>query len=346
MEKKLHPPLRAGVVGCGGISQIIHIPLLAKNPLFQLVALCDVDDRKLAFLTKRYKNTQTYRDIEEMLRNVELDVLFILTPTNMHVPMALMALKRGIHLFIERPVARNAVEAKRIFDAAQKAGCHVMVGMQSRFRNDYRTLKGFVDNQSFGELIQVKAEWLQSTPEIHKQPWVTNKQLSGGGVIFDLGVQLLDTCWWLIGKPKLLSATTFVRQIKPKIRVEDNATFYLRFDNKVDVTCSVSWFFPLAKDRTQLEIIGADGYATAVPFKVQKFVHGKNLDITPPIYETYPGALYKLAYQNSIHHFANFLIGKDKRLFSDLADAIKIMEMVDLIYQSMETGNTAYANKK
>ena len=144
MKKKMSPPLRAGVVGCGGISQIVHIPLIAKNPLFQLVALCDVDDRKLAFLSKRYKNTQTYHDIEEMLQKVELDVLFILTPTNMHVPMALMALKHGIHLFIERPVARNAAEAKRIFDAAQKTNCHVMVGMQSRFRNDYRTLKGFL----------------------------------------------------------------------------------------------------------------------------------------------------------------------------------------------------------
>ncbi|MCB0286671.1 MAG: Gfo/Idh/MocA family oxidoreductase [Calditrichia bacterium] len=334
--------LRVGVVGCGGISQIIHIPILAKIPGVQLVALCDIDDRKTAFLSKRFDVPHTFRDIEEMFRKVEIDLLFILTPTNMHLPMAYIALRNGVHLFIERPAARNAKETQKIYDASQKADRHVMIGMQSRFRNDFRTIKGFMENKTLGDILHIRAEWLQSSLESIKQPWIFNKNMSGGGVLYDLGVQLLDTCWWITGRPKLQSVTTFSRQIRTDVQVEDFANVYLRFAGEIDISFAVSWYFPLAKDRFQMEITGVDGTATISPFKIEKYLHGKGLELTPPLYETYPGAMYKMAYQNQIQHYINFLTGREKNLVSGIAEAVRVMEMMDMIYKSLETGKTVY----
>ncbi len=335
MAKRNKNTLKAGVVGCGGIAQVIHIPILMKLPTIEIAAICDIDTHKTAFVSNRFGVKAIFSDIEEMFRRVRLDVVFILTPNNMHLPMSLIAMRNGAHLFIERPCTRNAAEAKQIQKAARDFGRNVMVGMHSRFRGDIRTIKGFIDNKTIGDIFFVKGEWLQSAFHTIKQKWWFKKRVSGGGVFLDLGIQMLDTSWWLCGKPVLKTAKTFLRKIQTNLDVEDFCVTHLEFENDLQMIFTTSWHFPIEKDQFSADLFGLNGNASVNPLSIAKAIGRKTLDVTPKLYENRTRNIFRMAYQNEISHFVNYLQGQEAVLESGIDDAVEIMQIVDRIYKSI-----------
>ncbi len=335
MTKRIKNTIKAGIVGCGGIAQVIHIPILIKLPNLEIAAVCHTDTHKATFVSNRFGVKAIFNDIEEMFRQVALDVVFILTPNNLHLPMSLIALRNGAHVFIERPCARNANEAKQIQKAAKAAGRHVMVGMHSRFRSDIRTIKGFIDNQTIGDIFFVKGEWLQSAFHTIKQNWWSQKRVSGGGVLLDLGIQMVDTSWWLTGKPALKSAKTFLRTIQKNREVEDFCVTHLDFEGDLQMSFTTSWYFPIEKDQFVADLIGLNGTASVNPLSITKVINSKTLDVTPKLYENRARNIFRMAYQNEISHFVNYITGLETVLESGIDDAVEVMQIVDRIYESV-----------
>nr|NIU01646.1 Gfo/Idh/MocA family oxidoreductase [Nitrosopumilaceae archaeon]NIX62248.1 Gfo/Idh/MocA family oxidoreductase [Nitrosopumilaceae archaeon] len=265
-----------------------------------------------------------------------LDAVFILTPNNMHLPMSLIALQNGAHIFIERPAARNSKEARRIAETAKKYNRHVMVGMHARFRSDVRAVKKILDSNKLGDIFFIKAEWLQAKLQAVKQPWWLHKNIAGGGVLMDLGIQLIDTSWWLLNKPELESAKAFNQQINTEIEVEDFCSFFLKFSNSLKMTCHISWNFPIVADRFRDETFGTRGSFSINPFKVEQIWHGKAIDITPSQIKR-DQHIFRNAYQAEISHFIQFLQGRVDQLESNIEEAIIILEIMQMIYRSLET---------
>lgn len=329
-------PLRVGVVGCGGIAQIVHIPILARLKAARLTALCDVDVQKAAILANRFDVPSVYGDIEEMIEGSQLDAVFILTPNSLHLPMTLLALANGLHVFVERPAGRNAEEASKIAAAARSAERNVMVGMHSRFRPDLRHLHTYIQEQRFGKVFFVKAEWLQAKFEAVREEWLLSSSIAGGGVLMDLGLQLVDTTWWLVGRPPLQSVKAHQTRVDPQLSVEDFCSFYLRFANDVKLSAHVSWNFPIARDRFFAEVFGANGSCTLNPFRIEKIWQGKSLNITPQTH-TSGRILFRMAYEAEIRHFVQFLTGNAAVLESTIDEAVEVMGIIDAIYRSLHT---------
>jgi predicted dehydrogenase len=333
-------PVKIGVVGCGWVAQIIHLPILARRKDVEIVALCDIDIRKASVIANRFRVSRIYDDIEEMFAKHKLDAVFILTPNNMHLPMSLIALKNGAHLFIEKPAARNQIETQQIAKTAQKYNCQVMVGMHTRFRHDIQIIKSYLDNKSVGEVFFVKAEWLQAKFQAIKQPWLLNEKTAGGGVLLDLGIQIIDTTWWILSKPRLESVKVHSHQINTAMEVEDFCSFYLKFDNELKMVCHTSWNFPVEQDRFSAEVFGSGGSITLNPLKIKKLSLGRTVDITPKVYEgLHRQDIFKMAYEAEINHFIDFLAGKEEKLESDITEAIDILKITDAIYESMKSGH-------
>ncbi len=335
MTSKAIEPLKVGLAGCGGVAQIIHLPILSQTPDVNLVALCDMELRKASVVANKFNVPHTFAAIGEMLDAVDLDVVFILAPNNLHLPMSLIALKKGVHIFIEKPAARNAFEARRIAEAAKEANRIVMVGMQNRFRADFLAIKSFLDAGELGDIFLGKVGWLQPIFHSIKQPWLFNKNISGGGVLLDLGIQLLDLFWWLTGKPKIASASAIRYQMREQIDVEDFMAAFIKFENNISLMSEFSWEIPIAKDRFYMELYGHDGTCTLNPLRVQKVWNGQLLNITPEIKESSQN-LFKKAYEKEIMHFINFLRGRVSSLESGIDDAVNVLQMTDALYRSME----------
>jgi len=327
-------PLQVAIVGCGGVAQIVHLPVLHTMRNVEVVALCDIDTRKASILANRFSISHIYDDIVAMLDSHELDLVLILTPNNMHLPMSLIALEKGVNVFLERPAARTTAEAERIAAAAAKFNRHVMVGMHSRFRPDIKAIRKVVAQKTLGEIFFIRAEWMQAKFEVLKQPWLLSKRIAGGGVLMDLGVQLLDTTWWMLGKPRLKNVMATSHQMDDNLEVEDFCSFQLNFENSATFTADISWNFPIPQDRFGAVLYSSIGSFTLNPFRISKLWQGKQVDMTPPVPRN--GAiLFRQAYQSQIQHYINFLQGREEVLESDIADAIEVHRILDAIYASL-----------
>ena len=127
--------LRVGLVGCGQIAQIMHLPYLAELPQFEIGALCDLSPTVLETLSQQYRVADCYTDYHEMLRQADLDVVAVLTMD--HAPVAQAAAEAGKHLFIEKPLAFHPADCDLILDAARRNRVQLMVGYMKRFDPGY-----------------------------------------------------------------------------------------------------------------------------------------------------------------------------------------------------------------
>lgn len=114
----MNPPVRIAVVGCGAQSQIAYIPSLKHNRFAELVALCDVDVRKVNHLCKLHEVTKHYVDFDDLKEDEDIDAVVIATPNHLHAPMAVAAMEYGKDVLCETPMGLNAEEAQQMMDAA------------------------------------------------------------------------------------------------------------------------------------------------------------------------------------------------------------------------------------
>ncbi|MFN8590607.1 MAG: Gfo/Idh/MocA family oxidoreductase [Thermomicrobiales bacterium] len=128
-------PLRVGVVGCGQIAQIMHLPFLAELPQFRLDAICDLSPRVVAAVGERYHVPFRTNDFRELIARDGIDVVAVLTMD--HPPVAIAAAEAGKHLFIEKPLAFSLADADRVISAVEHAGVTAMIGYMKRYDPGY-----------------------------------------------------------------------------------------------------------------------------------------------------------------------------------------------------------------
>ena len=106
--------LKIAVVGAGSIAQVAHLPNWSKMENVELVSICDVDKGKVNNLTERFNIPRWYFVLDEMLHQEKLDALHICTPSLHHFPMTQLALSKGVNVLVEKPVALNAKDTKKL----------------------------------------------------------------------------------------------------------------------------------------------------------------------------------------------------------------------------------------
>ncbi|MCC6314776.1 MAG: Gfo/Idh/MocA family oxidoreductase [Thermomicrobiales bacterium] len=129
--------LRAGIIGCGAVAQMMHLPYLHElDDRYEIAALCDIDAGTLDRVADHYDVAARHQTVDDLLSE-PLDVAFILTSGD-HAPVALAALERGLHVFVEKPLAYTLRETDDILAAAERADRVLMVGMMKQYDPGYR----------------------------------------------------------------------------------------------------------------------------------------------------------------------------------------------------------------
>jgi predicted dehydrogenase len=163
--------LRVGVVGCGVIAQVMHLPhLLELDDLYELRAVCDISEPTAAACARRFGAPAVFTDWELMLRE-QLDAVLVLT-SGSHAPMAVAAAGRGMHALVEKPMCLSVEEGQQMVDAASDAGVHLMVGTMKRYDPAYERLIELLPEA--GELRLIRVTTLESPFE----PYVENYTLT------------------------------------------------------------------------------------------------------------------------------------------------------------------------
>ena len=136
----------------------------------------------------------------------EIEAVDICTPNDVHSPASVAALNAGKHVFVEKPIARNAEEGQPMVEAARKSGKKLQIGQCIRFEAQAQALKRFVDAGAMGEVYYARA---QATRRRGVPAWgaFIDKEKQGGGPLIDIGVHILDLTIWLMGHPKPTSVS-------------------------------------------------------------------------------------------------------------------------------------------
>lgn len=130
--------IRVGIIGVGEVAQMIHLPILDSLPeLYEIVAFCDISPQLLATMGEKYRVKQLYSNMNAMLEQSELDAVFVLNNMEYHTESTVAALKRNIHVFVEKPMCVTEAEANEIIQARNASHVHVMVGYMRRFAPAY-----------------------------------------------------------------------------------------------------------------------------------------------------------------------------------------------------------------
>jgi predicted dehydrogenase len=172
-------PLRVGVVGCGLIAQVEHLPHLAEmTDDFEIAALCDVSEPVAAALASRYHVKTVHTDWQDLVAE-RLDVVMVLT-SGSHAPIAVAAAQAGSHVFVEKPMCLSLDEGRQMVEAARNADVRLMVGNMKRYDPAYERLR----STPFEDLRLVTTTTLESPFEPYVQAYpMTDKIPPPPGVL-------------------------------------------------------------------------------------------------------------------------------------------------------------------
>ncbi len=325
---------KLGIVGLGGITQVIHMPILSKMEDVEIVAVCDSDISKCRNIASRYNVKKHYKDVEKMLEeNPEMTAVIIAAQTNMHKNISIKCLEAEKDILVEKPIARNYKEAKDIVEAAAKNKRKIMVAMNNRFRNDMMMQRTFTKAKEIGEIFYVKAGWVK--PQSSNQKWMLEKDKSGGGVFLDNGIAMLDLGLWILGFPdvKSVTASNYYHNTKS---VEDSSIAMIKFKNGTTLTIEVSWSMLRDGELYYCNVYGKEGSSSINPFTIYKRMDGNLYNITPKKLST-PSNVFKKSYEYELRHFIGAVRG-NHNIISSGEDALKVIEIVDAVYKSAKEG--------
>ena len=192
--------LRMAVIGCGAISQQLHLPILAGHEKIKLAALVDRDLDRAREFARGYGVETVLGDAGE-LHPENIDAAIVATPPFHHAPCTIALLRKGIHVLVEKPMATNYADAQAMVEAAEESGTVLSVGFFRRLMPSMRMFKALLDSRWLGRPLRFEVvsggfySWGAATLGNMR------KDLAGGGVLIDFGSHLLDLLHYLFEGP-------------------------------------------------------------------------------------------------------------------------------------------------
>lgn len=236
--------VRVGVVGTTWYAET-HLRNIASHPGAELVAIAGRDGERARAVAERWGIPRVYADHADLVDSGELDAIVIVAPDALHAPIAIAAAARGIHVLCEKPLARDAAEARAMRDAADAAGIVAMSFFALRTPVHHRYLKALVDDGYVGEVSSARFHLEHGFFRGPEYQWRFDAR-RGTGALGDLGCYVFDQARWLVGEVDAIAvdlATTVERPAPdglPYPAANDSAVGLLRFGGGAHATFSTS----------------------------------------------------------------------------------------------------------
>ncbi|MBQ7548717.1 MAG: Gfo/Idh/MocA family oxidoreductase [Clostridia bacterium] len=240
--------MRVAVVGCGGISKC-HLDALSAMEDVEISSVTDIRLERAGAAAEKY-GCSAYGDFREMLDADAPEAVHICTPHYLHVPMAVEALGRGIHVLSEKPCAIKADELSRLRLAQSMSSAVYGVCFQNRYNGSVKTVMELLQQGKYGRIITARAcvHWFRDK-EYYSDDWHGTLEREGGGVMVNQAVHTLDLMRYLIGgRIAYVDAHVANYHLRDVIEVEDTADARFVFEDGTVALFSASTAFGISSD--------------------------------------------------------------------------------------------------
>jgi predicted dehydrogenase len=249
--------LRWGLIGCGDIARKRVAPALVESTTSELVAVSRAQAKLVESFAKDFGARKWFSKWQELLRDDEIDAVYIATPVHLHAAQTIAAAEAGKHVLCEKPMAMNVSECDQMIAACRVNKVKLGVAYYRHFYPVVERVKKIIASGDIGTpvLVQINAfEWFN--PEAtDPRSWLLKKELAGGGPMFDFGCHRIEILMHIFGAIKSVRALT--ANVLFDRETEDTATALFQFAGGVCGVLSVSHATMEAKD--SLYIFGSRG---------------------------------------------------------------------------------------
>ncbi|MBE5749939.1 MAG: Gfo/Idh/MocA family oxidoreductase [Clostridiales bacterium] len=249
--------LRFGVIGAGGIADRRTLPgmMLANN--VEVVAVMEIDAELSEKLRKKYNAKYAYTNAEDLVKNPEVDAVYIASPVVFHCKQAMLAADNGKHILIEKPISMDIEEGEKLLQYCENKGVKVAAGFMMRFGAHVMNMKKAVEEGKIGQIVSGYSQFTLWLPQ-DAGNWRLVKSKSGGGSLMDMGVHCIDLIEYITGS-RVVEVGAFNDTVVFGYDVEDSSTVILKLENGAQCVVQTNFNIPDEIAKWRLEFFGTKG---------------------------------------------------------------------------------------
>ena len=259
--------IKVGIIGCGKIAQVRHIPEYAANPHAEVYGFYDINLARAEELAKKYGG-KAFASYEELLADPEIEAVSVCAANHAHAEISVAALKAGKHVLCEKPMAVTLEECEAMVAAAKESGKYLMIGQNQRLAKAHAKAKELIEQGAIGKVLTFRTIFGHGGPETWSidpgsNVWFFDKTKAAMGAMADLGIHKTDMIQYVLGS-KIVKTQAVLTTLDKKdatgslIGVDDNAICIYQMENGVIGTMTASWTYYAAEDNTTV-IYGTKG---------------------------------------------------------------------------------------
>lgn len=341
-----------GIVGAGGIARRRTIPSIKEIPNASIQAVMDTNTNGVIDLMKEYDIPDVYGNIDDMLRNADIDAVYIASPVLFHKEQAIKILEAGKHLLIEKPLGINASAAKEIMECAKQKNVCAGVAMVMRFHEGHQKIREMIRRKELGDIVTCRGQLTCWFPPMEGN-WRQNPAVSGGGALMDMGIHCIDLMKYLLDD-RAEKTVGVIENKSFSYAVEDSASLLLKM--KKGATCYIDAYFNIPDQAAKcfLEIYGTKGSIIAngtigqdgcgdIKVCIEQEDKGyESIQIRNQSSESMSLKFDEInMYAKQLSEFSD-CIQKGKEPRTTMEDAYDTMRIIDAVYQSSKEERMIY----
>ena len=342
--------MKVGIAGYGVVGKTRHRSI-ESNTSYQITAISESSEEARKFIPAGIK---IYSDYKSLIASADIDVIFISLPNQFASEAACLSLQRGLHVFCEKPPARTHAELLEVEKQSLKfPALKLMYGFNHRFHLSVEEAKLLIDSNSLGRLINMKGVYGKSQMiSFNQTDWRTNREASGGGILLDQGIHMLDLMRYLSGE-NFTEVFSIIDNAFWNFDVEDNAYVLMKSPKGLVSqlhSSATQWRhvfnLEITLERGSLILGGlltgsksyGDETLTIITSDPSKD-NGMPKESTSKYNED-------VSWDNEIKYFANSLASNTSIERGSIKDALETMKLIEIIYKADPIWKEKYYNNK
>lgn len=329
--------IKAVIIGMGRMG-CTRYAAMSRHGGYEVVAICDTNEENL----KEYRE-KTYKDWKRCIDETEMDAVFVCT-FNLYIPdIVCYALERGYAVFSEKPPGRNLEDTLRMKDALDNSTSKILkFGFNHRYHNSVIEAKALLDSGILGNIVCARGVYGKAGTPQFQHEWRNNKEISGGGIMLDQGIHMLDLMYYFMGKftsiqsevdqlvwkdmPTEDSAFSILRTEDGKVASLHSSAFQWRHKFSLDIACTEGFV------SLNGLITSTNSYGEERITYYRKDLEQKTGGLGKPIEHTMCFDSDE-SWDYEMREFYDAVLLKKNITIGTIYDAINLMEMLEIIYK-------------
>ncbi len=349
-----------GIVGCGFVANMKHLPALSNISEAEIVAIFDVNQARAEEAGAKFApDAVIHKTFDELISDNNVDTVYILTANSTHSEYAIKAMQAGKHVLCEKPMAMNLDEAERMLEISEKTKKKLTIGYQCRLIPEVVYLKQLCDKGTLGDIYYAKALAVRRRA-VPTWGSFLDKEAQGGGCLIDMGTHAIDLALHLMNNYEVASvmgntynylgknptdANAFGKWDPDKFEVEDSAFALIRMKNGATISVDCSWALnTLLVQENKTVLCGTKGGADMFDgVRLNGESDGVLTVTTPDIYKTSGASLKNFRNAPEIPTESRLWIDaiiNDTEPFVKPYEAYTVSRIIEAIYESARTGQS------